>query len=499
MEHIELTILMPCLNEAETLSTCIDKAKKFLNNENISGEILIADNGSTDGSQKIAEQQGARVVHVPVRGYGAALRSGIQHALGKYVIMGDADDSYDFVNLKAFVQHLREGYQLVMGNRFLGGIQKNAMPFLNRYVGNPLLSFLGRIFFKNSIGDFHCGLRGFDRETMLQLNLRANGMEFASEMVVKASLHQLKIAEVATTLSPDGRSRPSHLQRWRDGWRHLKLLFSLKMQQPKNSFSIPHHVFILITGMIACGFFAVALGKELHWDLVSYHYYIPFSLLHHRWGYDSWPVTYVQMFFNPTIDLLSYFLIHYFPPILATFFLGAIHGINFWLIYSISYLVLTHFKEKQATLIAIMLAMVGMYNPVFLPELGSFMGDNLISLFGLGFILLQLQFLQTYTKTGYVSFLTVFLSGLLLGIGIGLKLTLVYVAIGFVAASLFLSIPFTQKIKILWIAGVGMLLGFIVSCGYWMWFMWVHYHSPFLPYFLVSAIQHESCAQKCFL
>ncbi len=227
MENIELTILMPCLNEAETLAICINKAKKFLNEQNIRGEVLIADNGSMDGSQTIAEQCGARVVHVPERGYGAALRSGIQNANGKYVIMGDADDSYDFLNLSAFVTRLREGYQLVMGNRFLGGIKKNAMPFLNRYLGNPVLSFLGRIFFKSGIGDFHCGLRGFEREAMLNLNLRTDGMEFASEMVVKASLHDLKMAEVATTLSPDGRSRRPHLRPWRDGWRHLKLLLLL--------------------------------------------------------------------------------------------------------------------------------------------------------------------------------------------------------------------------------------------------------------------------------
>jgi glycosyltransferase involved in cell wall biosynthesis len=227
MENLELTILMPCLNEAETLATCIHKAKKFLSDENIRGEVLIADNGSMDGSQSIAENCGARVVHVSERGYGAALRSGIQNANGKYVIIGDADDSYDFLNLAAFITRLREGYQLVMGNRFLGGIKKNAMPFLNRYLGNPVLSFLGRIFFKSGIGDFHCGLRGFDREAMLKLNLRTDGMEFASEMVVKASLHDFKMAEVATTLSPDGRSRRPHLRPWRDGWRHLKLLLLL--------------------------------------------------------------------------------------------------------------------------------------------------------------------------------------------------------------------------------------------------------------------------------
>ncbi|MHB1948686.1 MAG: glycosyltransferase family 2 protein [Gammaproteobacteria bacterium] len=221
---MELTILMPCLNEAETLASCIQKAKAFLKRENITGEVLIADNGSHDGSQLIAEQEGARLIHVPLRGYGAALQHGIQHAKGRYIIMGDADDSYDFANLSLFVKKLREGYELVMGNRFKGKIEPGAMPFLNKYLGNPVLSFLGRFFFKSQIGDFHCGLRGFKRDTIMQLELQAHGMEFASEMVVKATLNKLKITEVPTTLSPDGRSRRPHLRPWRDGWRHLRLL-----------------------------------------------------------------------------------------------------------------------------------------------------------------------------------------------------------------------------------------------------------------------------------
>ena len=254
MNNVELTILMPCLNEAETLADCIQKAKNFFARENIFGEIVIADNGSVDGSQKIATEQGAKVVHVAMRGYGAALRSGIEHASGQYVIMGDADGSYDFLNLTSFLHKLREGYQLVMGNRFRGGIKKNAMPFLNRYLGNPILSFLGRIFFKSSVGDFHCGLRGFDRQTMLQLDLQTDGMEFASEMVVKATLHRLKIAEVPTTLSPDGRSRRPHLRRWRDGWRHLKLLLLLS---PRWLFMYPGIVLIslglLLMGLLVSG------------------------------------------------------------------------------------------------------------------------------------------------------------------------------------------------------------------------------------------------------
>lgn len=221
---VELTILMPCLNEAETLETCIHKAMTFLENSGVSGEILIADNGSTDGSQKIARDNGARVVDVEERGYGSALRGGTAAARGKYVIMGDADDSYDFLHLMPFLEKLREGYDLVMGNRFLGGVEKGAMPFLHRYLGNPVLSFLGRALYKNQVGDFHCGLRGYNRESIMKLNLRTTGMEYASEMVVMASLYQLKIAEVPTILKPDGRSHRPHLRTFRDGWRHLKFL-----------------------------------------------------------------------------------------------------------------------------------------------------------------------------------------------------------------------------------------------------------------------------------
>jgi hypothetical protein len=221
---IELTVLMPCLDEAETLGRCIDKAKAFLERAGVRGEVVIADNGSTDGSQAIARLHGARVVPVPTRGYGAALIAGIEAARGRYVIMGDSDDSYDFENLDPFVERLREGYDVVMGNRFRGGIAASAMPPLHRYLGNPVLSLIGRLFFRSPIGDFHCGLRGFSRDAVLRLDLTSPGMEFASEMVVKATLAGLKIAEVPTTLSPDGRSRPPHLRSWRDGWRHLKLL-----------------------------------------------------------------------------------------------------------------------------------------------------------------------------------------------------------------------------------------------------------------------------------
>lgn len=221
---MELTILMPCLNEAETLANCIRKAKQFIYENNINGEILISDNGSTDGSQEIAEVEGARVVHAPIKGYGRALIKGTQEAYGKYVIMGDADDSYDFLHLMPLLEKLREGYDLVMGNRFAGGIADGAMPWSHRYIGNPILSFIGRLFYRSKIRDFHCGLRGYNRDTIINLHLQTTGMEYASEMVVKAELNGLRIAEVPTTLSKDGRSRAPHLRSFRDGWRHLKFL-----------------------------------------------------------------------------------------------------------------------------------------------------------------------------------------------------------------------------------------------------------------------------------
>lgn len=223
-DELELSIVMPCLNEAETLATCIRKAQSSLKTLNVAGEVIIADNGSTDGSQAIATQMGARVVAVSTKGYGSALMGGIAAARGKYIIMGDADDSYDFTNLEPFVQKLRAGYDLVMGNRFKGGIQPRAMPPLHRYVGNPALSGMGRLFFHSPCGDFHCGLRGFSKAAINKLDLRTTGMEFATETVVKATMYKLRIAEVPTTLAPAGRSRPPHLRSWRDGWRHLRFM-----------------------------------------------------------------------------------------------------------------------------------------------------------------------------------------------------------------------------------------------------------------------------------
>jgi len=228
-EGLELTVVMPCLNEAETLGTCIRRAQQAIADANIAGEVLVADNGSTDGSIEIAEGLGARLVRVAAKGYGNALMGGIAAAAGKYVVMGDADASYDFAHIPRFLGPLRDGADLVMGNRFRGGIEKGAMPPTHQYFGNPALTWLGRLFFRNrAVGDFYCGLRGFRKDAYQCMGLRTTGMEFATEMVVKATLLNLRIAEVPTTLSPDGRSRPPHLRTWRDGWRTLRffLLYS---------------------------------------------------------------------------------------------------------------------------------------------------------------------------------------------------------------------------------------------------------------------------------
>lgn len=243
---LELTILMPCLNEAETVAICVRKANGFLQRAGVAGEVLVADNGSTDGSPDLAREAGARVVPVAAKGYGSALMGGIEAARGRFVIMGDADDSYDFSRLDGFLDSLRAGNTMVVGHRFRGGIRPGAMPWLHRYLGNPVLSFLGRLFFSCRIGDFHCGLRGFDRSAALALALRAPGMEFASEMIVKAALARWKIAEVPTVLSPDGRSRPPHLRSWRDGWRHLRFLL---MMSPRWLLLYPG-VFLIAVGIV---------------------------------------------------------------------------------------------------------------------------------------------------------------------------------------------------------------------------------------------------------
>ena len=276
---------MPCLDEAETIAVCVEKAMAYIESRGITGEVLVADNGSSDGSQAIAEGLGARVVAVARKGYGSALLGGIAAARGRYVIMGDADNSYDFSDLDAFVEKLREGCELVMGNRFKGGIASGAMPALHRYLGNPVLTGVGKLFFRSPVGDFHCGLRGFSRQAVLDLGLNATGMEFASEMVVKATLQCLRIAEVPTTLSPDGRSRPPHLRSWRDGWRHLRflLLFSprwlflypgavlmalglasmlwlLPGPQRLGALTLDVHTLVYSAAAIICGFQAVAFS-----------------------------------------------------------------------------------------------------------------------------------------------------------------------------------------------------------------------------------------------
>jgi len=240
---LEVSIVMPCLNEAETLEVCVRKVQKYLAQHDVLGEVIIADNGSTDGSQEIAIRLGARVVNVKEKGYGSALRIGIAAARGQYIIMGDSDDSYDFTNLTPFLKKLRESYDLVMGNRFKGGIMPGAMPPLHRYLGNPVLTWIGRLFFHSPCTDFHCGLRGFNKAAIESLNLRTTGMEFASEMVVKASLAKMKITEVPTTLSPDGRSRPPHLRSWRDGWRHLRFLL---LYSPRWLFLYPGMLTMLV-------------------------------------------------------------------------------------------------------------------------------------------------------------------------------------------------------------------------------------------------------------
>jgi hypothetical protein len=237
--EIELTIVMPCLNEAETLAACIQKARLGLERAGARGEILVADNGSKDGSIEIAEKAGARVVHVKEKGYGSALRGGIEAALGKWVIMGDADDSYDFSDINGFVEKFRDGYDLVMGCRLPAGggtIAPGAMPWKNRWIGNPTLSFIGRLFFKCPARDFHCGLRGFTKSAYRKMELKTTGMEFASEMVIKGTLKSLRITEVPITLHPDGRSRPPHLKPWRDGWRHLRFML---IYSPRWLFFVP--------------------------------------------------------------------------------------------------------------------------------------------------------------------------------------------------------------------------------------------------------------------
>jgi hypothetical protein len=245
---VEVSVVLPCLNEAETLETCIRRAQQTMREADISGEVIVADNGSHDGSIEIGERLGARVIRVPYKGYGNALMGGIAAAAGKYVVMGDADASYDFAHIPRFLGPLREGADLVMGNRFRGGIEKGAMPPMHQYFGNPALTWIGRLFFRNrAVGDFYCGLRGFRKEAYQRMGLRTTGMEFATEMVVKATLLNLRIAEVPTTLSPDGRSRPPHLRTWRDGWRTLRFFL---LYSPRWLFLYPGIALAVLGGLL---------------------------------------------------------------------------------------------------------------------------------------------------------------------------------------------------------------------------------------------------------
>ncbi|MGA2049481.1 MAG: glycosyltransferase family 2 protein [Terracidiphilus sp.] len=247
-KQVELSVVMPCLNERETVGVCVRKALASLRKACILGEVIIGDNGSTDGSVEIAENEGARVIHVADKGYGNALKGGILAARGEYVLMGDSDDSYDFGHIMRFLEQLRAGSDLVMGNRFRGGIAKNAMPPLHRYLGNPVLTGIGRMLFHSPCEDFHCGLRGFRKDSFLRMDIRSTGMEFASEMVVKASLLRMKVSEVPTTLAPDGRSHPPHLRTWHDGWRHLRFLL---MYSPRWLFLYPG-VLLILLGLAGC-------------------------------------------------------------------------------------------------------------------------------------------------------------------------------------------------------------------------------------------------------
>ena len=248
-QPLELSVVLPCLNEAETVETCVRKALRSMRQLGVRGEVIVADNGSTDGSQTLAEAAGARVVPIARRGYGAAIRGGIEAARGRYVLMADADDSYALDDLEPFIRALRSGAQLVMGNRFQGGIAPGAMPFLHRYLGNPVLSWAGRRFFHVPVGDFHCGMRAFDRDAIRALGMQTDGMEFASETVVRSALAGLRIVEVPTTLRPDGRSRPPHLRTWADGWRHLRFLLAFS---PRWLFLYPALVMLTI-GVVGLG------------------------------------------------------------------------------------------------------------------------------------------------------------------------------------------------------------------------------------------------------
>ena len=297
-EGIELSVVMPCLNEAETLETCIRKAQTALREANVSGEVIIADNGSTDGSIELAERLGARVVHVKAKGYGNALMGGIAAASGRYIVMGDADDSYDFGHITRFLEPLRQGADLVMGNRFRGGIQKAAMPPLHRYFGNPALTWLGRLFFQSPVGDFYCGLRGFRKAAYERMGLRTTGMEFATEMIVKATLLKMPISEVPTTLSPDGRSRPPHLRTWRDGWRTLRFFL---LYSPRWLFLYPGMLLMVVGAVLGAWLLpAPRMVGTVQFDVHTLVYAAAFVLL----GFQAIAFAVFTKFFAISEDLL---------------------------------------------------------------------------------------------------------------------------------------------------------------------------------------------------
>jgi glycosyltransferase involved in cell wall biosynthesis len=310
-ETIEVSVVMPCLNEAETLGICIGKAQRALREAKVAGEIVVADNGSSDGSVEIAERLGARLVHVKAHGYGNALMGGIAAASGKYIVMGDADDSYNFGHIMQFVEQLRKGADVVMGNRFKGGIEPGAMPFLHKYLGNPVLSGIGKLLFKSPIGDFHCGLRGFSKTAFARMGLRTTGMEFASEMVVKAALLGLSVAEVPTTLSPDGRGRPPHLHTWRDGWRHLRFLL---LYSPRWLFLYPGTALVLVGSLLGLWLLpAPRLVGNVTFDVHTLVYAAAFVLL----GFQAIAFAVFTKFFaisegllppDPTLDKLFQYI-----------------------------------------------------------------------------------------------------------------------------------------------------------------------------------------------
>jgi len=267
--EIELSIVLPCLNEQRTVGVCVAQAKSFLATYSVNGEVLVADNGSTDRSVEIAESQGAIVICVNEKGYGNALKGGFEAARGRFIIMADADESYDLVNLMPFLEKLREGYDLVMGNRFKGGIKKGAMPWHHKYIGNPILSFVGQLFFKTPAKDFHCGLRGFTKDAIEKMNLQTTGMELASEIVIKSSILGMKVCEVPTTLSPDGRDRSPHLRSFRDGWRHLRFLL---IYSPRWLFFYPGILFLLVGGVGSLALFFGPVNTALR--LFDFHSFI---------------------------------------------------------------------------------------------------------------------------------------------------------------------------------------------------------------------------------